>query len=192
MNASGVNADEIRRLDEPGRRPWLRPARAPTSCSTARSCRARPPSWCRRPTTAGSCSPSPGAAGYSSAPRTPRWQLCRSSPGRWNKKSTTCSTTARRYLETAPSRADIKSAFAGLRPMITARRRQGHRDIPAIAGTCRHRLGIGPGDGHRWEVDDLSRDGPGRGRPRGAGGQTSRPSLRDSVIEAARLVSADR
>ena len=117
VNASGVNADVIRRLDEPGAPTLIAPSQGATSCSTGRSCRARPPSWCRKPTTAGSSSRSPGAVACSSAPRKLRWRLCRSSPGRWRTNWITCSTT-RRYIEKAPARADIKSAFAGLRPLI--------------------------------------------------------------------------
>ena len=93
VNAAGISTDEVRRLDDPGAPTLIAPSQARTSYSTGRSCRARPPSWCPRPTMAGCFSPFPGAAGCSSAPPIPRWQPRRPSPGRWNKKSTTCSIT---------------------------------------------------------------------------------------------------
>ena len=192
VNASGVNADEIRRLDEPG---------APTLIA---------PSQGAHIVLDRSFLPGETAV---MVPKTDDGRVLFAIP--WSGRvlvGTTDTAMATLPLEPRPLEGELDYLLDHARqvpregprpgrhqeclrrpaPDDTARRRQGHRDIPAIAGTCRHRLGIGPGDGHRWEVDDLSRDGPGRGRPRGAGGQTSRPSLRDSVIEAARLVSADR
>jgi len=43
----GLFATSCGRSTNPGRRRWLRPARAFTSCCRVISCRARPPSWCR-------------------------------------------------------------------------------------------------------------------------------------------------
>ena len=41
-------------------------------------------------------------------------------------------------------------------------RSPGHCDLSAVAGTSGRRLQIGPGNGHRREMDDVPRDGPRR------------------------------
>ena len=93
VNATGISADEVRRLDDPAApRARSPPAREHISCSIARSCRAIPPSWSPRPTMGESSSPSLGAAGCWSARPTPRCPPCRPNRDPWNRRSITCST----------------------------------------------------------------------------------------------------
>ena len=105
VNATGVFADEVRRLDEPGRGADDRaePGGAPRARPQVPAGRDGRPR-ARGPTTAGSCSRSPGTTGWSSARPTRPSIGPRSNPRRRGEEVDFLLTHAGRYLATTRAR----------------------------------------------------------------------------------------
>ena len=116
INAAGPFSDRVRQLAEPGRHARWPPAREHTSLSMDRFFPARPRSWCRKPAT-GACCAIPWLAQHSSAPP------IRRGTGQRRAQSTGVGDrlhpgTSRCCLARPPSRADVLSSFAGIRPLV--------------------------------------------------------------------------
>ena len=120
VNATGVWVDAVRRMDLAGARraPWSRRARACTSWSTATSCPATMRCWSPGPTTAACCSPCPGSARpILGTTDTPRDDLA-AEPEPFDEEIEFILGEAARYLAQAPTRADVRSVWVGLRPLV--------------------------------------------------------------------------
>ena len=83
---------------------------------------------------------------------------------------------AGRYFAARPGLEDVRSTFAGLRPLIG--KGGAGRTVVALARACRVRLRLGPGDDHRRQVDDLPADGRRRRRPGRRGRRARRAAPR--------------
>ena len=82
--------------------------------------RAIPPSWCRTPAISGSCSPFPGTATRWSAPPTPPSRSPTEEPVATEREIDFVLSTAALYLAKKPTRSDVLSVFAGIRPLVRA------------------------------------------------------------------------
>ena len=72
--------------------------------------------------------------------------------------------TAAPYFEKAPARADVLSAFAGIRPLVA---RSGTASTASLSRDHTIRVeAVAAGDDHRRQMDDLPAHGRGRGRRR--------------------------
>ena len=67
-----------------------------------------------------------------------------------------------RYLARAPRRADVRSVWVGMRPLVRPSADDGARHQGAVARAHGAGRALGPGHRHRRQVDHLPRDGRGR------------------------------
>ena len=72
---------------------------------------------------------------------------------------------AGRYLSKAPTRADVRSVWVGLRPLVKPPDDEGDNTKALSREHTVHRRALGPGHGDRRQVDHLPRHGRGRARP---------------------------
>ena len=98
--------------------------------------------------------------------------------------------TAAHYLARPPKREDIRSAFAGIRPLVKAA--EGTSTGGAIARSHDPRGEERPAHHRRRQVDHLPQDGRGLRRSRGHAGQARRAAVRDQDAEHPRLPPAPR
>ncbi len=92
--------------------------------------------------------------------------------------------TAARYLARKPTRADVLSTFAGVRPLAKC----GEGDGDGAAGARPHPAGgQRPAHRRRRQMDDLSPDGRGRGGPRRAARRAARSPMPHLGAEHPRL-----
>jgi len=116
---TGVFTDQILRMDDPGAPPCSRSARGPTSCSGRSSCPETRRSWCPRPPTpcaVRSAVARQGGVGTTDTPVAEPSMEPRALP----RRSTSSSTMPPPTWPKDPTRADVLSVFAGLRPLVTA------------------------------------------------------------------------
>ena len=147
--------------------------------------RRRPRSWCRRPTTAASCSRSPGTATRWSARPTRRSTTSPLEPRPLDGGGRLPPRHARPIPRPARRRAPTScSVFAGLRPLVNRRRRG---DRQRCRASTRIVVRVRPRHHHRRQVDDLSPHGRGRRRSSRQRGRPPAPPVPHRGASPSRL-----
>lgn len=128
--------------------------------------------------TAVCCSPFRGITTWWSARPTPTVERPSLEPRPLEEEIDFILRTADRYLSGPPRREDVLSVFAGLRPLAAPK--SSGESTKEISRS--HKImvsGSNPDHDHRRQVDDLSPDGAGYGRPGHFAGTRCSGPLRD-------------
>ena len=164
-NATGPFTDAVRRMEDPGAKPMVKPSQGvhivlDKSFSPGRLGHHGAPHR-RRPR---HVSPSPGMVGWWWARPTPPIDApVTRTPARFPRRTEFLLVHAARYLTKDPKPEDVLSVFTGIRPLVVFGRRGKH--IGPFARPHAPHLPAGPCDDHRRQVDNLPAHGRGYRQP---------------------------
>ena len=95
--------------------------------------------------------------------------------------------TASEYLSHPPRREDVLSVFVGIRPLVRQAGASANDHVGAVARSHGSHRRFGVADHRRRQMDDVPADGGGHGRSRHHAGQAGREAVRDARVADPRL-----